>query len=691
MAFGLVAMMADAAPRTAAQALAIAREFTLQHAGFKGMANSPLRMAENACAELTRAPRGGQASPAGMIVNIGEDQGFIVVSGDDRFRPVLGYSTQGHVAEDESMPDGLRYWLSFLNAEMQAAIEAGYEDIPYDDAHAHQLVTRAAGETDYAQSVAPLLTTKWDQTAPYNNKIQSFATGCVATGMAQVMNYWKYPTKGMGSHTNAYFSTYSADFGATTYDWANMKDTYGGKYDTKAQIEAVSTLMLHLGIATDMRWAKPAVGSGTPNMYAGHALINFFSYNKYLYAEQRDCFSLGAWKNLVISQLQTGHPLCYAGMTGTAGAAGHFFVLDGYDAETGLFHFNWGWSGNCDGYYSITALEPGAGGTGAGLGSFNYEQQMFVNVQPTEIGEYVAHFDAKDIRANNSANKQKVVVDAASLSHNSLNFKGTAGLAVYDTDGAFLQFVPSNNGLPTGGFAPGSTYSGAYGFELNLGNLGDGNYTVCLAAQHEDYPGKVYPIRAYYGKPTYFTMTVSGSSVSFVGQQNDYSLQDQAEPVIVKPLAPNTLYQNVVSQFQITLKNTGTTVFSDEVGVCIKKSRESNPQYITVPCTLLPGEEKTVTLSGKVLRTPGSYKLYACYGEDGMYQVLSQSIDVTVDEEANALRPVISTLQAQGIYDLQGRRLDGVSGHSVNAGNPVNGQLRRGLYIKDGKKVIINK
>ena len=685
VALGLLALTADAAPRSAAQTLALAREFALQHAGFGRSAGITLQIAENVGLPMTRGSHGRSAS---QIVNVGEDQGFIIVSADDRFRPVLGYSTQGHITEGEPMPDGLRYWLSFLNDEMQAAVEAGYEDVPFDEAraacsavsasdYAAHVSTRAAGEADYAQSVAPLISTKWDQTTPYNNKISNFATGCVATGMAQVMNYWKYPVHGVGSHTNAYHSSYSADFGSTTYDWANMRDTYGSKYDTKAQVDAVSTLMLHLGIATDMRWAKPEVGSGTPNMYAGHALINFFAYNKYLYAEQRDCFSLGAWKALVINQLQTGHPLCYAGMTGTAGAAGHFFVLDGYDAETGLFHFNWGWSGNCDGYYSISALEPGVGGTGAGVGSFNYDQQMFVNVQPTEVGEYVAHFDAKEIRANNSADKNKVVIDAVNLSHNSLNFKGTAGLAVYDGSGALLRFVASNNGLPSAGFSPGSVYTGAYGFELNLAEVSDGTYSVCLATQHESYPGKVYPIRAYYGKPTYFTMTVSGGKVNFVGQQNDYTLEEVSAPVIVKALSPNTLYQNIVSQFQVTLKNSGTTVFNDEVGVCIKKSRESSPQYITVPCTLLPGEEKTVTLTGKVLRTPGSYKLQTCYGEDGMYQIMSQSLDVTVEDEANALHPVVLTPSVEGTYDLQGRRME-------RAGQP-----RRGLYIQNGKKFIV--
>lgn len=668
LACGFVSMTAVAAPRTTEQALAIAKQFALNHPALCKAQVTRTQLSSKSSARLVHSVRTEFQSRPFDVFNVGEDNGFIVVSADDRFKPVLGYSTQGHIAEDGVVPDGLQYWLNFLSEEMAAAIEAGYPDVAY--------AAEASNAGDYSMSVAPLLTTQWDQTAPYNNKIPNYATGCVATGVAQVMNYWKYPTMGKGSHTNAYNSQYSADFGATTYDWANMKDTYGGKYDTKAEVEAVSTLMLHLGIATDMRWAKPETGSGTPNMYAGNALINFFSYNKNLYAEQRDCMSLGAWKSLIINQLQTGHPLCYAGMTGVSGMAGHFFVLDGYDAATGLFHFNWGWSGKFDGYYSITALEPGVGGVGAGTGSFNYDQQMFVNVQPTESGEYVAHFDAQKITPSASSTQDHATFLAQSLAHNSLNFKGDAGLAVYLQDGTFHKFIASKNGLPTGGFAPGSVYSGDYAFEMNLSSLPDGAYTVCLATQHENYPGIVYPIRAHYGSATYFAMSVAAGKVSFAENLSDYNISDVEEPVIVNALAANTLYQNVVSEFQIVLKNSGTTAFDDEVGVCIKKTRESNPQYITIPCTLLPGEQKTIVLSGKVLREPGNYKLLPCYGENGQYVTLSQGLDVAVTEAPVGIHSIGSAAGDAVIYNIQGMRVSDKA------------NLPRGLYIKNGKKII---
>lgn len=664
LALIFAAMTATAAPRTAEDAMNIARNFVKNEPTLRNANNAKLTLASAIASNAKSRINTSTELSSYYIVNIEDDKGFVVVSGDDRFSPILGFSVSGNVADTNELPDGLQYWLSFLSAEMDAAVAAGYAPQAKASANAH------------TESVEPLLTTKWDQGAPYNNKIPNYATGCVATGTAQVMKYWQYPAQGIGSHTNGYFSQYSADFASTTYDWANMKDTYGGLFDTAAQVNAVATLMYQVGVATDMRWDSPAKGSGTPNMYAGNALINFFGYNKFLYAEQRDCLSLGAWKALIIDQLQTGHPLCYAGMTGTAGQAGHFFVLDGYDATTGLFHFNWGWSGKYDGYYSITALEPGTGGIGAGAGTFNYDQQMFVNVQPTETGEYVAHFDANNVVPANTSNKSNVTVNITNLAHNSLNFKGTAGLAIYNTDGTFKTYVASTNGIPAG-LNPGSVYTGVYGLNVNLSSIENGNYVVCAATMHESYTNKVHPIRAYYGNNTYYNMTVSGNSVSFSAKKNEFSIVDTAEPFVNNSVEPNTVYQNVTAKFTIKVKNEGTTAFNDEVGVCIRKSRGLNQQYITAPCSLEPGEEKTITIIGKIDREPGDYNLYTCYGENGEYGILENSISIEVKDEATAINTAVIENADAPMYTISGVRINNTS------------NLQKGIYIQAGKKIYI--
>lgn len=663
LAFLASALLAAAAPRSAADALKIAKQFVAQVPAFRSVSN--LQMTISSSIHTKAKGRDGATAPSYYVVNLADDNGFVIVSGDDRFRPVLGYSRNGSFNENNAVPDGLAYWLSFLSEEMDAALANGYEG---------GTTTRSASST-YNSSIAPLITTKWGQGSPYNNKIPNYATGCVATGMAQVMNYWKYPAHGIGSHTNAFFKAYSADFGATTYDWDNMKDEYGGKYDTKAQVDAVSTLLYHVGVATDMRWTSD--NSATPNMYSAYALINFFGYNKNLYAESRDYMSLGAWKALIIDQLSTGHPICYAGMTSDTSGEGHFFVLDGYDATSGKFHFNWGWNGLYDGYFDITALEPGATGEyGSLTGAYNYYHQIIVNVQPEECGELTSKFDARQVfPKQNSCLKNSVSIRTVALSNNSVNFKGSIGLAIYNADGSLYRYEPCGDKFP-GNLNLGAAYNGEQDFDVDLSNVADGTYTVCLATLREDLLDKPFTVRASYGNPTYYTMTVSGANVSFAELKSDYFISDTAAPVVLNNAEENTVYENVGASFQITVKNTGTTAFYDEIGVCIKKNRDSNPQYITAPCSLEPGEEKTITISGVISRNPGNYTLYGCFGDNGEYTTLDNSVSLTVKDKADAITALPSDSKSSAIYTLSGIRVNSES-------------LPKGIYISNGKKYVV--
>lgn len=657
------ALLVSAAPRSAADALKIAKQFVAQTPAFRSVSNLQMTLSSSIYAKTKG--RDGVSAPSYYVVNIADDNGFVIVSGDDRFRPVLGYSSNGNFNANDAVPDGLAYWLGFLSGEMDAALANGYEG---------STTTRSSSNT-YNRSIAPLLTSKWGQSSPYNSKIPNYATGCVATGMAQVMNYWKYPIRGIGSHTNAFFKVYSADFGATTYDWDNMKDEYGSKYDTKAQVDAVSTLMYHLGVATDMRWTSD--NSGTPNMYSAYAFVNFFGYNKNLYAESRDHMSLGAWKALIIDQLTTGHPICYAGMTSDTSSAGHFFVLDGYDATSGKFHFNWGWNGRYDGYFDITALDPGAVGEyGSLTGSYNYAQQIFVNVQPDEFGELTAKFDARQVfPTQNSSTKNSVTIRTVALTHNAVNFKGSIGLAIYNADGSLYRYEACSEKFP-GNLNLGASYNAEQDFVLDLSNVADGTYTVCLATLRDDLLDKPFPVRAICGNPTYYTMTASGSNVSFTELKSDYYISDTAAPVVINNAETNTVYENVGASFQIVVKNSGTTAFFDEIGVCIKKNRDSNPQYITAPCSLAPGEEKTITVSGVISRTPGTYTLYSCYGENGEYTTLDNSLSLTVKDQADAISSIPSEAKTSAIYTLSGIRLNSES-------------LPKGIYISNGKKIVV--
>jgi hypothetical protein len=309
------------------------------------------------------------------------ENSFVLMAADDRIQPILGYSLTSRF-DVENMPANKRAWIQGYSDAIQYAIK-------------HQ--TRASAEVaqqwrDLAEGnpnidraatvVAPLIQTQWDQDEPYNNLCpDGTVTGCAATAMAQVMKYWNYPPTGIGMHSyNWNGQTVSADFGSTTYDWNNMLNSYGGS-STEAQRTAVATLMFHCGVSLDMDygWAWSG-GSGAFSSATAGAFINYFNYSSETQLLSRSNYSDTEWINMVKSELNQNRPIWYCG-NGSGG--GHAFVCDGYNSSN-YFHFNWGWSGYCDEYYSINSLSPGPGGIGSGsVGDFSNNQQALFGAQPS--------------------------------------------------------------------------------------------------------------------------------------------------------------------------------------------------------------------------------------------------------------------------------------------------------------------
>lgn len=279
-----------------------------------------------------------------------ENGAFAVIANDDAFQPVLGYTTGRAGAEHAP---GFVWWLETMNKSLEDQMAEG---------KAQAKVQRAS---DVKTAVAPLIKTKWGQDAPYNNMCpeytvggttRRYVTGCVATSMAQVMNYHGYPTKGTGITSYRYTPqggatlTLRANFGTTSYDWANMADDYSNGGYTAAQAEAVATLMSHCGIAVHMNYN--ASGSGAMSHVACRALKKYFNYSAKIGCLYREFFHVDEWMNIIYKELSDGCPIIYGGNSRTGG---HSFVFDGYD-EDGLVSVNWGWEGVDDGYFDIASL-----------------------------------------------------------------------------------------------------------------------------------------------------------------------------------------------------------------------------------------------------------------------------------------------------------------------------------------------
>ena len=284
------------------------------------------------------------------VFNAANEQGFVIVSGSSHSVPILGYTNHSHF-DETNIPDGL-YWLLQNYADQQSPLSA-----PISSPAHH--------------NIPPLLTTRWNQGSPYNLLCPKYynedgsqggnsATGCVATAIAQVMGYYRWPAK-LKQSISGYIQTYNTSAGTknvrlntipkeSVIDWGNILDNYNG-FETEAQQNAIAQLMYWTGMGCKMNYG-PSSGAGFPE--AIKALVNCFDYDDGIHIENRSKYTIQGWHDLIYQEIASGHPVAFAG-TNSGGA--HAFVLDGYDAD-GLFHVNWGWGGMCDGYFRIDVLDP---------------------------------------------------------------------------------------------------------------------------------------------------------------------------------------------------------------------------------------------------------------------------------------------------------------------------------------------
>lgn len=328
------------------------------------------------------------------VFNVADDEGFVIVSNDDRTTPVLGYSTSGSIDPD-NMPANMRAWLQ------------GYADeIAWMNKHNIQRAPQSANRrtgSSVKKAIDPLVKTKWDQGAPYNNMTPYYkksgnnyyysasyqegykhcATGCVATAMAQVMKYHEWPKNPTASipeyqWNNIWLPAEETPLASTTFDWANMQNTYSGEY-TEAQATAIATLMQYCGYSVEMDYG-PESGSNTKNV--ADALKDYFNYNETTQFVSRSFYSYADWIELIYHELSQERPVVYGG---SSSGGGHEFVCDGYQGED-YFHINWGWGGTSDNYFKLSALDPheqGIGGSSSTDG-YHYGQDAVIGIQTSE-------------------------------------------------------------------------------------------------------------------------------------------------------------------------------------------------------------------------------------------------------------------------------------------------------------------
>ncbi|MBR2231372.1 MAG: C10 family peptidase, partial [Prevotella sp.] len=359
-----MAVMAEGIDRNAAllkaQKFMPGKDFTMGKAPAKARAKAP------------------QKNDAYYVFNAKDNGGFVIVSGDDRTEEILCYSEHGNLDVDKT-PDNMKWWLDELARQIESL----------------GMYLKAAPHRAPSAAIAPLIKSKWSQHAPYNymcpdgnhvdydesgyNTENRCVTGCVATAMAQIMYYWKWPK------TCPSLDAYEVSTGktlkglpATTFKWDKMKDSYGWE-ETGASANAVAELLRYCGQAVHMGYSP----SGSGAAVSANVMASIFQYSPNSHDLFRDNYSVSRWESIIYEELANRRPVLY---DGGSNSGAHQFIVDGYDGA-GLFHFNWGWGGGLDCYGVLSLADPYGDGNG-----FHYGQGAIIGVKPAENGEVMMPF-----------------------------------------------------------------------------------------------------------------------------------------------------------------------------------------------------------------------------------------------------------------------------------------------------------
>lgn len=488
-------------------------------------------------------------------------KGFTIVSGDDRLPEIVGYSSQGSYDEN-NLPEG---FVSFMKAYQNL-----YNKVNLGDAEALKNLAeikawrnKKNASAASTSAVAPLLgNIEWDQTSPYNNMCPKYdsvhvaATGCVATAMAQVMAYYKYPKQlkaDIPGYVNRWngipmeIPTITREEGV--YDWDNMLPKYNKEANaTQQQKDAVAKLMYHCGAAVRMSYG-PESGAAV----SSSKLAKYFGYDADLMMDlSRSSFTLDKWMQIIDTELAAGRPVLYGGQSSENG---HQFICDGKD-ENGLYHINWGWSGNQNAYFDLSILNPEKGGTGSGSAAdgFNRYCTMTIGIAPdngvvdaplAQIPSISVLYDADYVVITKGTRKSKsdkfeFTQQVTFVNQVKQAFKGFLGLGILQKDGSY-KLVSDKKYVSFDGKREDGMMSSL-----------DPKLTVNEAFEVGKTP--VYAIYSTDGK-TWEKADYMNGNVPLVVKATDYELSLASALNAQLKLESEELKTGAKSTFQVTLSN----------------------------------------------------------------------------------------------------------------------------------------
>ena len=356
-----------------------------------------------------------------------EPVGFVLLASDKNIKPILAYSTESNATFGSFNPSA-QEWVAAYSSFVLDIKEKNTQN-PNAQAKWNKLLKHELYAPTNGKGVNPLITTKWGQGSYYNTDCPvdgggpdgHVYTGCVATAMVQVMKYHSFPEHGTGEHSYFHpdYGTLSANFGDATYGWDEMPNNVYS-YNTE-----LAEIMSHAGIGANMNYSPS--GSGTYMTDAIDALKSYFNYH---YASQllmKEDYSNADWESMLMQELDNARPVLYAGFSGSGG---HAFVCDGYN-NSGLYHFNWGWTGYSDGYFSLSDVN-----------GFSSGQQAIFGLEPGDAsGPHLLMLSSFGLLNPNPIIQNEMLTLSMQIQNIGTDWEGCINLSLCQMDGTLVDVL----------------------------------------------------------------------------------------------------------------------------------------------------------------------------------------------------------------------------------------------------------
>lgn len=703
----LFQVLAWAGPRSFQQAQAIAE----RQAALQGIIMDQQQVSKARKQYLLNGSSSSETATSYYVFDNGSDKGFTIVSGDDELPEIVGYSAHGN-SENLMKTEGCA---AFLKAYQKFVAAFTQGDAKARKILAEQRALKADGR--YQQpKIDPLLgDIAWNQETPYNKMCPEYkgsklsATGCVATAMAQVMMYYKYP-KELKADIPAYTTAtnklkVNAISEGEKYDWANMLPTYTeGEYNT-TQADAVAKLMFHCGAAVQMDYG-PSSGA----LVRPEDMSTYFGYDADLLQKvYRSVYTLAEWKKILDRELEAKRPIIYGGFA--SNEDGHLFVCDGSDGE-GLYHINWGWSGYSDGYFDITLLDPDVRGTGAGTSAdgYNRDCSVIIGIAPDNgikdeplVKEHSLYADAyEDHRKctitngeRKNASEQFSLTVTPVFSNPTYNkFEGLVALGIRKDDGSYTPITQSSK-LKFNAMDPEK------GYELDFINF-NLNYafpvgTTVLYEIYSTDNGNNWDVCAYAENVVPFELEATSTSLTLNGNKLSAELKSN-----------EAIQFDMYNSFDITIRNDSQreylgliNVYTSETSTkpTFNEDSRSAEEYMCV--TAGESTTRTITLKqtanemyvwvtdrdGEILLEGVKFKVGQIgAGESTAISQVTAQNNIRISSAAGVLTIVSAESKLIPVYSIGGQFITKLS---LSAGVPVQVNLRPGIYIVAGRKVAV--